>query len=156
MDSATAVEQPHAPPPSAPDYTATRRVDLADLQELAPWLVERLQQRYADQSNQSLIAYLRSHIGQNDSLFIRRGNAVALARVAYAPLLPPRVEEVFVLAHPDSMQYAAELYDDIRRWAEGLNALEIVVERYTDVPRAAIKAVVGRIRTRDVCFVPLQ
>jgi len=154
-DGATHVEAHRAPPPVATTSNPTERFNLVHLQEMGEWLIGRLRERFPSRDDRALMTYLRGYISNNETLFLRKGEAVALARVAHSPFLPCRVEELFVLTRSGDKAEAGALYDDIRRWAESLDAMEIVVERFTDVPRGIIKDVVGRVKSRDVSFVSL-
>lgn len=138
-----------------------RRFGIVDLGEKAVWLGDRLRLRYPHLGdNRMIVGWLRGMIDSNECLFIRNPHAVCLAQVVKETLSPqPTVVERFVLAEDPAnelhVDHAASLYDDMLLWAESVKAKEMVVEKFTDVPRPIIKERIGRLTAREEMVVKL-
>lgn len=137
-----------------------------DLAEMGEWLVWRLRDRYPHVDEHMLAGWLRGEMGNNGVMFLRCGNAVGMATIGHKTILDPKpfIEEVFVLVRgraedgvPDkeSLEHGAEIYRQFAQWASGLGAVEMQVERLSDVPREMIKALFGKMFVRESAFVKL-
>jgi len=130
------------------------RFNMPDLLKRANWLVERLGTRFPHLNERSLIGFLRGCLESNDFNFVQTRNAVGLAQITRRPLdVQPIVEEVFVLTYGDAIGEGAAIYDEFRRWASVIGATEVIVDRFTDVPRETIKNTLGRLLSRETIFV---
>lgn len=156
--------EPSVPVASTPvsEPLNLRRFALADLSELGAWLLWRLRDRYPHIEERSFAGWLRTLIDSNEHLFVRSRHAVALAQIIHRPLeVYPVIDELFVLAkgrdsdgviEKAALYEAAEMYDEFKRWATMLGASEIVIERFTDVPRDMIKERLGRCWVRETTY----
>jgi hypothetical protein len=133
---------------------AISRFGLADFEPMGVWLVERLRERIPDLSDKMLAGWLRGAIVSNEQLLLRSENAVGMAQIAHQPLLPqPIVEEVFVFVRNEAVEEGMAMYGEFRRWASGLGASSMTVDRWTDVPRDLIKQMLGKVTLREVVSV---
>jgi hypothetical protein len=130
-----------------PDPLPFRRMSFNDIEELSDWLAARLVKRSSLATPQAVRTWLRSCISDNDTWFVRSGNAVAMARLVRMPLAAPRAEEVFVF-HQDDDTAAADLYVPMAKWAVGLDCVHLSVDINSDVPQAEISRRLGALKPR--------
>lgn len=138
----------------SPSSVTVRRFGLADFEPMGVWLVERLRERIPSLSDRGLAGWLRGAITSNEQLLICTDNAVGMAQIVRQPLLPaPQVEEIFVFTRNEAIEDGMAIYAEFRRWAEGIGASRLDVDRWSDVPREFIKQVLGKISLREVASV---
>lgn len=149
-----AMNHPRPPEPlPVPGTFWTRPFRGNDIEELGPWLVERLKVRWTHLHERQIGGWLQAAIGVRGFLFIRSEKAVALAQATNKLMQPQQVvEEVFVLAREGGIEEAALLYREFKHWADALGADEVICENLTDVPHDLIKAQFGRLWARDQVF----
>jgi hypothetical protein len=129
---------------------SVRRFELADLTTLGLWLISRLRERFPHLDERTIAGFLRGMVTSNEHSFLctvdehgHPNGVVGVAQMVRDPLDPvPWVREVFVLAQTPELAISdgPSIYTAIDRWAKTISANEIEVERFTDVPREAIKA----------------
>jgi hypothetical protein len=120
-----------------------RRVDLAEFDFIAPWLVHRLTERHPNATPQQIISWLKSCIANNEHFFVRTDHACALAQVRRVPLeRQPVATEVFCFAEADEWVHeAAYLYPKIASWAAHQDASTFEFDVFSDVKRGTAKTV---------------
>ncbi len=135
-----------------------RRVALSDLEQMWPWLLARLQEKFPRATPSSVKGWLRSCMDSREYWFVRTDHAVALARLARLPLEPdPVAIEEFVLAREGQEEAAATLYVGMARWAELADASRLEVARCTDVATADIGLKLGKLHSMPITkFVPIK
>lgn len=115
------------------------RVTRADLDEIGPWLVQRIADRYPHRHKVTIFAWLCACMLQNDMLFVRAGGGVALVQLQKAFLSKfPWCETIFVLAQPGREADASGLFQDIWSWADRQRCTKLVIDDFCDVERADI------------------
>jgi hypothetical protein len=149
------VEAASEPPPSP----AHRFID-PDFDSCGIWLLAELQSRFRQLTERNIMGWLRGLIHNPEFLFLRNDKAVLLAQQTHEFLEPrPVVLEIFCLAQDGGNQHAAALYVEMKRWAQSLGALRLVVEEFTNVPHPMVVEAFGEepkteklsvIRLRDV------
>lgn len=139
----------------------SHRFALADLSTAGRWLVPRL----CDELKLAegyIGAWLRNYVESNEHLFL----AAPAQDIAMVMLAERRstiglvqgtaVHEMFVLVADLEdrrlLAQAAFFYDDMARWARGLDCKVVEVENLTDVPHEAIAARLGRMFTKQQVF----
>jgi hypothetical protein len=126
-------------------------------------LIERLKEKFPHLRDDTIHGWLRSKVEGNDWLFITNDYGVALAEAVRETLaLQTTVIERFVLVSPvageddagrkERLERCCDLYLDILRWAQGMDAKEIVLETFTDCSREMIKKRMGRLFVRETLF----
>lgn len=136
---------------------SVHRFVLPDMDKAGSWLIARLQQKYPHLTDRGVSSWFRGIIESSEYLFIRRNRAVLLAQAIRDPLSPhPVVREIFCLAQDGGADEAATLYGDLRRWADNLDASEIIVEQFSDVGKAQIaEALGGKVSSRPTSVMRL-
>ena len=138
---------------------AIRRFSVADLTDKSGWILTRLTLLYPNKSEQVLANWLRMLANRNDSLFIRTDHAIAMAEVVVLNLMDdhPVIYERFVwcenrqnIHHIDE---AAQLYEEIKRWAKSMSIEKIIVNRSSDVPKERIGKTIGRVWLEEINYV---
>lgn len=138
-----------------------RKFDTADLSQHGKWIVPRMMQAYPHLNERGVATFLQTINYNNEYLFLFQNDSVALAQVMSAHALgaQPIVYERFVWVQDredkEQIKYAADFYNEFRRWAKSLGADVIIVEENTDVPHDMIKEKLGRIFTRQQQFARL-
>ena len=123
---------------------SVHRFGLPDINESGSWLTTRLRAKYPHLTDRGITSWFRGIMESAEYLFIRRNRGVMLAQIVKDPLsINPIVREIFCLAQEGGVEEAATLYDDLRRWAESLGAVEIIVESFSDVPKTQIAEALG-------------
>lgn len=125
------------------------RMSPSDIEELGPWLYERLSRHYTGLSHQQLLTYLRGCMVDNGHWLVRSGEAAGLARMVREPLVSaPFAQEVFVLCRDGAETEAADIYCAMAKWALNQEASGLDVDRLTDVPRPEITKRLGALKAR--------
>jgi hypothetical protein len=152
-----------AQPVSVPQ-NIVRRFAPADLDKHGNWLTERLRAAYPHLTDRQVFSWLRGSLESNEVNIVCTPHAVGMAQVSHKPLSAlVFIEEVFVFVRMDKMEKGEDeksrlaegvpIYQQFLAWAQSMGALEIIVERLTDIPRDQIKQGVGRMFSREVAFV---
>src|SRR5215472_6216547 len=118
-----------------------RRIGLPDMFKHGTILVDRLIEKYPHLTKDNALGQLRTMMDDSRNyLFIINEGGIALFEQTREDWHPqPVVIERFVFAFSEAYQpQAALLYHDALRWANGIGARELIVERFTDVPRHMI------------------
>lgn len=124
-----------------------RRVELPDLSEHGPWLIERLQVVYPHATKPMLWSWLNNILNNNEHLFLYQKNSIALAQVERGFSLQPRptVRERFVFAqdpaNPEHVAQAEAFYADFIRWAKAMDAEVVVLSELSDVAADKLKGI---------------
>jgi hypothetical protein len=149
-----------------PTHNAVNRFTTGDLAKYGEWLLWRLKERYPQLAERNAASWLGSLTNTNDTMFLRTASAVGVAQLLRRRLDPqPFVEEVFVLCKGRDSDGAIEqsayaegalIYAEFKRWGEGHGASELVVERWSDVPREMIKATLGKLYLRESAYVKIE
>lgn len=133
------------PPVGKVAVPTAHRVSMADLAEIDVWLVKRVCEKFPEKSPQAVRTWLYGMIGQNETLFIRAGTAVAMMQF-HTPFLGPRwVEEIFVLSMTEDTADACGLWQDIMLWARSKDANYIDCLKWTDLTRPDIAVEIGKV-----------
>jgi hypothetical protein len=133
------------------ELAPARRFEVADLSKHGPWLLKRFAAKFPDLTESQIGGYLRGLTTANASMFLYQENAVALAEVVYSAGIKRSmiVQERFVWVEDrtdkDQLEDAADLYDHMRAWAQGLGAERIIVCEDSDVPKTLIEQRLGRL-----------
>ena len=137
---------------------SVHRVVLPDLDRSGSWLIARLKTKYPHLTDREVTSWFRGIMESSEYLFIRRNKGVLLAQSLRDPLTHiPAIREIFCLAQDGGVEDAAALYADLRRWAEGLGAVEIIVETFSDVSKVQIAEVLGtRVSARPISVARLD
>jgi len=127
--------------------STARRFSMADLTKYGNHLIEKLKDSFPHVHEKMLAGWLNGLNQSNQNLFIINDYAVALCRVYQEELCPDSVvKEIFVYALPDaSLEDASTIYVDIQNWAKRLGAGYMILETHTDIPRAMIEKICGKI-----------
>lgn len=121
-----------------------RRIVPTDFNELGLWLISRLQKVHPEATGPMILTYLRGCSQSNDHWFVRKGGAVALAKVERVPLqAQPIAAEVFVFCQEECLDDAADLYVPMRQWAAGINCERLEVYVNSDLPLQRIREKIG-------------
>ena len=132
-----------------------QRVNLADLQELADFILRKIMVRYPTHNPRAVMGWLMAAIDSNEYFFVRCGPAVAMAQVIRDFLAPMEAREVFVFAPEDSIGHGRALYSDMAQWATNQGAARLVVEVFTDIEHADVSLELGTPKRTPVLFCPL-
>lgn len=123
-----------------------RRMQLPDVMQKGVWLVGELKERFKSTEGE-MINWMRSITVTpgNEFMFIRTDHAIALAHCLREPLSSrPIVQEQFVLVEDEKyMEEGGYLYECLKRWALNLQAYQLRVENFTNVPRQMVKERLG-------------
>lgn len=133
----------------------TRRFYLADIDEMGLWILKRLKERYTFLDDKTSLGWLRSCMDRNDFLFMRTDHTVGLAVVGHIPLMAvPYVQEVFVFIRdpddPNQLREGQEIYRHFRQWAASMNAKELRLDIFSDLPMSYIKNLLGEIMVIEI------
>lgn len=132
------------------------RVSPIDFDDIGAWLVERLQARHPNASQQAIMGWLRGCMFANSIWFVRTRDAVALAEIVRVPLEEqPIVIEHFVLSREEAVDEAADLYPAMASWAANQNASALHWDRYSDVSRIQFKNRCGGFQTKSFPYMRL-
>ena len=128
-----------------------------DLQKYGIWLLDRLKERWA-LNERNIFGWLKSSMLNRECLCIKTAHAVGFAQVTHRLLDPrPDASEVFVkVENPTDEQQLREgavIYLEFQRWAKSMDAGELIVDRFTDIPRSMIADILGLVHKREVSFV---
>ena len=128
-----------------------RRFAEADLMKHGQWIMKRLFKEYPNQTDRSLIGWLKNLLFDNASWFMYQDNSVALFQVtsAFSLAHKPMVIERFVFAKQNFETEALEFYVEVEKWAKSMSVNEIIVEQLSDVPHDMIKNKLGRLFTKQ-------
>jgi hypothetical protein len=133
------------------DRQKTWRFSALDLDRMAVWLMPKLREAYPHHSDTQIVNFLRSCMVSNDWLFACTENAVLLAQIVTPPMRLMRVDEEFCCTkEEDTLDEAADLYRDLKRWADRIGASKILVDQFSDVPRNMIQYRVGKVEVQRV------
>jgi len=113
-----------------PVEVTARRVGLPDLFKHGTMMVERLMVKYPEFTKDNALGKLRVMADDSRNFFF-------VINEAYQPV-------------------AAILYNDVYRWAQSIGARELIVERFTDVPRHLIRKATAPLFTREVAFARIE
>ncbi len=132
-----------------------RRFGMADLNDMGPWLIDRLQKKFPHLHTRMLSGWLSGAMGSNEFLFLRTDNACGMAALINEPMsAAPVIREVFVLSRNGDLNEASAFYPAFRRWAKQIGASDMVIEQFSDVPHEIVRDVVGsRVLVRETMFV---
>lgn len=129
----------------------SRRFVTADLTADGPWILERLLKIYPNQTERSIIGWLNGVVFNNDYLFIRTENAVALAeRVSLSSLAPKMVvREIFVWCRDandaEQIREALVLYVEMVNWAKFQQIERVIVLERSDIAADEIRKIFQRV-----------
>jgi hypothetical protein len=126
-----------------------------DFDAIGIWLLSRLRARWTWMAERTAFGWLKGVMDSGDYMFLRNGGGVILADRTNDPLDPrPKVRVIFCVSQDGQLPVTVNLYADVKRWALGMGAKEIVLGEFTDIPRPMIQEVFGapKIRTRNVAF----
>lgn len=130
-----------------------------DLQKYGTWLLDRLKERWA-LNERNIFGWLKSSMLNRECLCIKTPHAVGFAQVTPRQLDPRcDVSEVFVkVENPNDenqLREGAVIYLEFQRWAKDHGAMELLVDRFTDIPRPMIVDMLGLVHKREVSLVRL-
>lgn len=140
-DESAAADLPETEAPDAPIRVdpIVARFQLADVPARGEWLLKRLAARWPHISEATFAGRLRAWIGSNSHHFVKGAHAVALFRLTRTELDPASlVEEVFLFTKEpkttstSSERDAVAIYRNAVRWATGLGASRMVIDRASD------------------------
>lgn len=138
-----------------------RRFEIPDLDRHGKWILPRLLQAFPHLNERSAAGFLTSLVYSNEHLFLYQPHAVALAQVVSSHTLSPKpvIWERFVWVEDkdDKQQLAdaATFYERFIVWGRAMSVETMIVEEMSDVPHEQIKAVTGRVFSRQQQFVRL-
>lgn len=137
-----------------PAVHTVRAVNLPDLNDKGMWLVTELRKRFPGQQDFHIMNWLRTIINTTDYHFVRTNGAFALSEVKRERMMSyPFVIDHFVLLQEGvDVSEGEALYDDMKRWAFAIGAIEIVINP-GHVSKDQIEARIGKVKTREVRFV---
>ena len=143
------------------DTISISRFTMADIQSYGAWLLDRLKDRWQI-NERNIYGFLRGCTEDRESIFVKSTNAVGLAQIVHKRMVAnPDVEEVFVKVFNPKLEShlleGAALYREFHRWGRSLNpiAQELIVDRFTDVPRIMINEQIGLLLKRQSSYVRL-
>ena len=116
------------------------RFTAADLNYRHKWVVDRLLQAYPHHTERSVIGWLRGITESNLFLCLRQDQAVAVAEVSTPDTLAADrvVSERFVFLqdrlNKAQARQALEFYDEMLRWAKGMDVDRVIILQLSDVP----------------------
>lgn len=141
-----------------PDAIPTpTRCGPADIQELTPWVAERLRDRYPGTTMQQMNQWLRTAMFDNQNYLIRTPHAIGLFALTFAELGQVWAEEKFVLTHDGYESEGAEIYRAARAWMTNMGVREVKVECVSDVPREAMTTALGaKVTKREVSWIRIR
>ena len=148
MDAATLTAPTKKPLAASANGHTAHRVSRADLDEMGAWLADRIVQRHPYKTKEAVFSWLLGAQTQNDQLFVRAGEAVALVQLHKA-FLPahPWCETIFCLAREGCEGDASGLFQDIRSWGEHHGCTHVVInEPLCDAQRADIALEIGSVK----------
>ena len=142
-----------------PVEVTARRVGLPDLFKHGTMMVERLMVKYPEFTKDNALGKLRVMADDSRNFFfvINEGGIACFEQTCEDMHVIPVVIERFVFAFSEAYQpVAAVLYNDVYRWAQSIGARELIVERFTDVPRHLIRKATAPLFTREVAFARIE
>jgi hypothetical protein len=132
-----------------------RRVELRDIEEMAPWLFPRVRAAFPAASDAMVRSFLTQAHMAADQWCGRTDQACAVAYIESGVLgAPPLIRTVFSFAEhgmDDSLEIG-ELYFQIAQWARRMNALGVEIAPYTDGDRLDIRQRIGKLVKGDRWF----
>ena len=151
------VPMPETPEPAAERPPIRfRRVELADIDQMAPWLPAAVQKAFPTASHGMIRAFLTQAHMASDQWCGRTDNACAVAFIEPGQLgVRPMIRVVFALgkAGPDDSEEVSELYFQIGQWAKRMNARGVRVSDVSDADRFDLRARVGKLtRGEHFCW----
>lgn len=134
-----------------PSDLRVTRFSLPDINDLGSWLITRLRPKYPHYQDSQLMAMMRARLDNNECLFLKTRHGAAMAEVVHESLSPgPAVKERFVLLKDEKyVDEGVQLYEEIKRWANGLGCKEISVREFSDVAKDKVEGVMGRLYVRE-------
>lgn len=138
-----------------PAIYSVQAMGFPGLSDKGQWLLDQLRPRFPNYQDPQIMNWLRSVIDSPDYHFVRTEHAVALSELKRERMMAA----AFVLDHFVLIEEGADisegeaLYDDMRRWAFGLGAAEIVVNPQSHVPVEMVEARIGKVRKRETLYV---
>ena len=142
-------------PPPPPIHAAS----LADINEMAPWLLPRLCEAWQVRDHH-VIAYLRSALPSNDQRLICCGDAIGLAHEESDRMgRKPKVFIDFVLSKrlTDGVDECVEIFGWFAGWAKNKGAVGLFrVDDLTDADRSYIRSRIGKLTKKEAfnCIFP--
>jgi hypothetical protein len=154
-DAADGLGMGEAPPrrPEGPSVVRdVRRVVMADLVLIWPWLAPRLLERYPGVTERGIRAYLMQIMADNEAIFFCTDHSALLATVTRVPLEGNRIDIQFCLsAHgKDDTDPAEPLYDEVVRWGKLLHINKVCYGRFDDPDAFVARRRLGRGHTEQV------
>jgi hypothetical protein len=145
---------PHVESPVIVSTDPIRRFTQGDLSLHGQWILRRILQANPQQTERSLIGWLRNLNFDNASLFLATDNGVALFQVTSVFTLAhkPIIIERFVFAMEGHAVECAEFYVEAAKWAKSQSIEQIIVEELSDIPHEMIRDKLGRLFTRQQIF----
>ena len=126
------------------------RPSRADVDDMAPWLIERFQKRHPHVLPRVVVVYINGLAASDECCVFRSANAIVACRVARDGLSAPWCEEVFALCRtPEDEDELAGLYEPARRWAQNLALTEFHTGIWTDCTKPNLRAMMGKLVPRD-------
>lgn len=123
----------------------TRRLQIPDLHQHAPWLLPRLTKAFPHRAERDLISWMTGIIQSNEFMFLYQPRGAALAQIARMhPLASkPSIQEIFVFTNGEDVKEAVEFYTEFIRWAKSQGVETFYGSEFSDVPPDTIKAKLG-------------
>jgi hypothetical protein len=145
---------PHVVTPAPLQTDPIRRFTQGDLSTHGQWILKRLLKAYPQQTDRSLVGWLRGLNFDNASLFLSSDHGVALFQVTSVFTLShkPVIIERFVFAMEGHVAECAEFYTEAEKWAKTQSIEQIIVEEMSDIPHDLIKEKLGRLYVKQQTF----
>jgi hypothetical protein len=139
-----------------------RRMELADINFHAPWLLPRMTEVFYWLSQQQIMGWLKNAVYSPDYMVLFQENAVACATLTRAVQLEPIpiVQERFAFVrdpkNKDQLRDALEVYTELVRWATNSGATTIILSDKSDLPLELIRSRFGRVFDRILHYVKIE
>ena len=143
------------------DTSSLRRFEIPDLDRHREWFLPRIRAAYKHLNDRQLVGWLRGICHSNEFQFLYQDTCVGMFQIMSAHTLMPQptIYERFVFcADKDNVEHqkqAAQFYAEAAKWGRFQAAGAIIVEQMSDVPHEMIRAVTGRLMTRQEVYHPL-
>lgn len=140
----------HTPVSMAFQAIQTRRVGMQDWTPLQEWLWERIKDAYPTIERMSFAGKFRQWCDSTEFLFIRTDNAVGLAYLVFSPIHGRAdVQDGFVFVREGQSADGQAIYAHFKRWAESMNARDVLPMGLSDWDKAGLREVFGRLDKLD-------
>lgn len=138
-----------------------RRLDPADLNFHAPWLLDRMAAVFNYLDSRQRYGWLNSMIFSPDYMLLFQENAVGCAQLNRAMSLEPVpvVQERFLFVRDprdkEQVNDALGMYDEFMRFGKLHNATTFVLYEKSDIPIELVKKHLGRVFDRQISYVKI-